>query len=155
MQERNKSLIVKRNPKMFPNFKITPALQVGFVQNEWEKLTKIVDRIGADDIEEEEDRRVEKFEIAENFGMGVEDILNDAASSKSKKTNTKSQSKHGLQVKELGGEKSQGGQTIDEETEKKWKEEFITAMKESTFIKTELLILKMNREKNNFKKYFK
>jgi hypothetical protein len=55
----------------------------------------------------------------------------------------------------LGGEKSQGGQTVDEETEKKWKEEFITAMKESTFIKTELLILKMNHEKNNFKKYFK
>jgi hypothetical protein len=91
MQERNKSLIVKRNPKMFPNFKITPALQVGFVQNEWEKLTKIIDRVGTDDIEEEEDQRGEKFEIADNFGMGVEDIFNDATSSKSKKSNSKSQ----------------------------------------------------------------
>jgi hypothetical protein len=44
---------------------------------------------------------------------------------------------------------------VDEETLRRDKEEFIKAMKESTFIKTELLIIKMNKEKNNFKKYFK
>jgi hypothetical protein len=44
---------------------------------------------------------------------------------------------------------------VDEETLRREKEEFIKAMKDSTFIKTELVIIKMNQEKNNFKKYFK
>ena len=43
----------------------------------------------------------------------------------------------------------------EEEILRKEKEEFIKAMKESTFIKTELLIMKVNEEKDNFRKYFK
>lgn len=51
--------------------------------------------------------------------------------------------------------KKKGNHEVDEEQLKKDREEFMKAVKDSEFVKMEMLILKVNSENNYFKKYYK
>lgn len=61
--KRNLSLIIKRNPQKFPDVKLNKTLQEGLVDEEWDKIEEIIERRGANLLEDQEDdeETLEKF----------------------------------------------------------------------------------------------